>query len=139
MMVVYTDASVKCHGEAGIGWEIIEKESINSPADETLATGHDTLTSDVTSMQAEFLALMRGLKEALRLGERQRIELCTDCQPLVGKILNHIPLTDQGHYIESFHRLLDHVEEWDVTWISREKNTVADREAHVGLDKCRQA
>jgi ribonuclease HI len=139
MMVVYTDASVQNCGDAGIGWEIVEKESVNSPADETLATGHDVLTADVTSMQAEFLALMRGLKEALRLGERERVELYTDCQPLVGKITNHIPLTETGHYIDAFHSLLDHVENWDVSWVSREKNTVADREAHVGLDKCRQA
>lgn len=139
MIVVYTDASVQNCGDAGIGWEIVEKETINSPAEETLATGHDILTSDVTSMQAEFLALMRGLKEALRLGERKRIELHTDCQPLVGKIKNHIPLTDNGHYIKAFHALLDHVEEWDVSWVSRDNNEVADRQAHVGLDKCRQA
>lgn len=139
MIVVYTDASVQSCGDAGIGWEIVEKDSKGSPINQTLATGNDVLETDVTSMQAEFLALMRGLKEALRLGERGRIELHTDCQPLVGKIKNHVPLTDDGHYIEAFHALLDHVEEWDVSWVSRDKNTVADREAHVGLDKCRQA
>jgi len=130
MIVVYS-------GDAGIGWEIMEKETVNSPESETIATGNDVIDGDVTSMQAEFLALMRGLKEALRIGEREWIELHTDCQPLVGKIKNHIPMTETGHYIDAFHSLLEHVERWDVSWVSREHNQVADREAHVGLDKCR--
>lgn len=138
MIIVKTDASVQDSHNAGIGWEIEIAGINNGYLQNGIITGHDVLDGEYTSMEAEFLALFRGLKEALRLGERDTIKLFTDCQPVVEKVKNHVPILD-GSYVSTFHWLLERVDYWDVQWCSRDRNRTADREAHVALDKCRQA
>jgi len=137
MIIVKTDASVQNDGRVGIGWEIEITGLTEGYLQANTITGNDYLEGQYTSMEGELFALMRGFKEAMRLGERDVIKLFTDCQPLVKKIKNHIPVVD-GSYIETIHKLSEHVDHWDVKWVAREQNTVADRQAHVGLDKLRQ-
>lgn len=137
MIIVKTDASVQNDGRVGIGWEIEITGLTDGYLQANTITGNDYLEGKHTSMEGELLALMRGFKEAMRLGERDVIKLLTDCQPLVKKIKKHMPVID-GSYIETIHNLSEHVDHWDVKWVEREQNTVADRQAHVGLDKLRQ-
>jgi ribonuclease HI len=137
MIIVKTDASVQNDGRVGIGWEIEITGYTEGYLQANTITGHDYLEGKYTSMEGEMLALFRGFKEAIRLGERDVIKLLTDCQPLVKKIKNHISVFD-GSYVQTIHNLSDHIDHWDVDWVSREQNTVADRQAHVGLDKLRQ-
>jgi len=137
MIIVKTDASVQSNSTVGIGWEIEITGLTDGYLQTGKITGHDTLSGKYTSMEAEMVALVRGFKEALRLGERESIKMFTDCQPLVQKIRNHTPVLD-GSYVETVHFFSQIVDHWDVKWLSREQNEVADRQAHVALDKCRR-
>ena len=137
MIIVKTDASVENSGNVGIGWEIEVAGLTDGYLQTGRITGHDTLDGSYTSMEAEMVALVRGFKEALRLGEREVIKLVTDCQPLVKKIKNHSPVFD-GSYVETVHFLSEVIDYWDLKWVSRKHNEAADRQAHVALDKCRR-
>lgn len=134
MLVVCSDASVKDHHGTGIGWHIQTQADDNPHLLETVETGHDFLSGRYTSMEAELLALSRAVKEAIRLGETDRLQLWTDCDPLVDKVRAREPLAD-GKYIDSLYRLLDKVDEWSIEWVSREENSFADSEAVVARDR----
>jgi len=137
MIIVKTDASVQNSAGVGIGWEIDVTGLTDGYLQTGVVTGHDTIEGTYTSMEAEMVALVRGFKEALRLGEREVIKAFTDCQPLVQKIKNHTPVLD-GSYVKTVHFLSEIIDYWDVKWVSREQNEVADRQAHVALDKCKR-
>lgn len=133
-MIVYTDASVKNHDGAGIGWHIQTWGDDQNTLLKTIDKGYDFVSDSYTSEEAELLAITRGIKEALRKGERGNLRIRTDCKPLVSKIEERTNI-DNGKYMDSLYRLLDYVDYWDVRWVPRKKNSIADRQAVVGRDQ----
>lgn len=133
-MIVWTDGSVKDHCGVGIGWHIQTWANTQDELLETVDKGYDYLSDNYTSEEAELLAMTRGVKEALSYGERRYLRVRSDCKPLVKKVNKCEYIHDDGRYMTALHRLLDNVGEWRVKWIKRDENSVADRQAHVGLD-----
>lgn len=132
--MVYSDASVKSHHGAGIGWHIQTWATDQDNILETIETGRDFLSDQYTSEEAELLALTRAVKEALRLDGSEYLRLRIDCKPLVEKVQNRESIKD-GKYIDSLYRLLDRAEEWSIKWVSRDQNTCADRQAVTARDQ----
>lgn len=135
VMILFTDASVKSHAGVGIGWHIQTWSDNQNSLLKTVDKGNDYLSDRYTSEEAELLAMTRGIKEALRMGERDYLRIRSDCKPLVEKVKNHTYITDDGSYMKSLYALLDYVDNWKVKWTPREKNSCADRQAHVALDQ----
>jgi ribonuclease HI len=125
MMVVYSDACKKDR-HIGLGWQI-ERDG------DTIVTGNEYLKGDFTSVGAEFMALIRAMRSALRYKE-DYITFYTDCLPVVTHIDNDNPIKD-GRYlqcIDAYDRKLDN---YMIMWTPRDNNDVADREAHVAIDE----
>lgn len=134
MLILHTDASVKSDVGVGIGWHIQTWGDDKHSLLKTVDKGHDYLLDQYTSEEAELMAIARGIKEALRHGERTTLRIRSDCRPLVKKINTREPVRD-GKYIDALYELLAYVDEWEIRWVSRTKNQCADRQAHVALDK----
>lgn len=134
MLIVNTDASVKSNAGTGIGWHIQTWGDDEDTLLKTKEKGFDSLTGQYTTMEAELLALIRGVKEAIQMEGSNHIRLRSDCKPLVEKVKNNRPLCD-GQYMEALQKLLERVDKFDLQWVSREKNSCADRQAVVGRDQ----
>lgn len=133
-MIVSTDASLNNEHNAGIGWHIQEKDAEKDYLLVDVDSGYDFLSGKYTSEEAEMQAIIRGVEEVLRQGERHLIRIRSDCQPLVEKIQRGIALSD-SNLMEDLQALLSAFGEWEIRYCGREKNTYADRLAHCGKDR----
>jgi len=128
-MRLYTDAS--CDGEiAGFGWEIIISDySIE---------GNRFIFEDCTSMEAEYYALLDGLRFARRHGT-DKIEVFSDCEPLIEKMRTPDSNKEWRDRRKGCHRLLNKFDTWELEWTPRSTNSRADRLAYEALEKGRQS
>jgi len=126
---------VKSRHGAGIGWHIQTWSESQSKLLSTVDKGNDYLSDSYTSEEAELLAIIRGVKECLQNGEDSYLKIRSDCKPLVRKVQDRTYITDDGRYMKALTSLLSHVKEWDIKWRKRDKNSVADRQAHYGLEQ----
>jgi len=128
-MKVYTDAA-RDDDITGIGWKIVL-------ADNTVE-GNRYLCGTYTSMQAEYFALLDGIRHAKRYGTDE-IEVFCDCKPLVKKM--RVPDTDKGWYDRrrGCLRLLNIFDAWELEWMPRAENSTADRLAFEALEEGRRA
>lgn len=133
-MVVNADASVQDHVGVGIGWHIQTWSDTQGRLLKTITKGYDYLSDNYTSEEAEMLALTRAVKEALEEGERDYLRIKSDCKPLVEKIKDGRTIKGSGAYMDSFFHLLDFVDEWEIQWVKRNKNSCADRQASTALE-----
>lgn len=129
MVKVHVDAS---RGEfvSGIGY-VLEGEVHES--------GTHILNENVTSMEAEFFALVEGIRIAsLRVESREYCEVYSDAKPLVSKMRG-----DERHsgdwqdYYNSFHWLIGKFDSWDIEYVPREHNEDAHQLAREALFKGR--
>jgi len=128
-MRLYTDAARD--GEvAGFGWEIITSDGS--------IEGNRYISDDCTSMEAEYYALLDGLRYARRHGTGE-IEVFSDCKPLIEKM--RVPDDDEDWYKrrQGCHRLLNKFDSWELEWTPRSSNSNADRLAYEALEAGRQA
>lgn len=127
LMKVYTDAS---RGEEiiGLGWNIVH--------DGVSIEQNRYMTGTYTSMQAEYFALLDGLRYARR-EQTGNVTVICDCEPLVQKM--RVPDSDKDWYDrrQGCHRLLNKFDSWELKWKSRKYNDVADRLAYEALQKGR--
>lgn len=129
-MRVYTDAA-RDDEYSAMAWEIhVEGETY---------TGSRWLDGHYTSMEAEYFALLDGLRMAKRYGNGD-VEIYCDCRPLVEKM--RVP----DGYNETWyqrrvgcHRLLNKFDDWELNWTPRSTNTEADRLAYEALEDARQS
>lgn len=130
-MRVYTDAA-RDDDVAGMGWEIVLS---NGETHE-----HSRyLVGNYTSMEAEYFALLDGLRYARRHDENE-IEAYCDCKPLVQKM--RVPDGNSQDWYErrrGCHRLLNKFDEWELEWMPRGSNETADRLAYEALEAGRRA
>lgn len=127
-MKLYTDAA-RDDEIAGLGWEIVLDDG-ETISDSRYVEGHHT------SMEAEYYALLDGLRKARGHGEE--IEVFCDCKPLIEKM--RVP---DGYNQEWYdrrcgcHRLLNKFESWELEWTPRASNSTADRLAYEALERGR--
>jgi ribonuclease HI len=119
-MIVYTDGACSGNpGPMGIGAVVYKGGEILKQVGEPEGEGTNNL--------AEYLAVKRGLEEAIKLGA-DAIEVRTDSrlvvQQLSGKFRIKVP------HLREIKKEIDHLTEGiavKYTWIAREKNKLADK------------
>lgn len=131
-MRVYTDAATNS-GVSGLGY-VVELKSGASIEDKRY------LESGVTSMEAEWFAMMQGLDVALH--STTSYDDCAyvyiDCKPLVSKMLDRDQAYDpkwHGFRAQTM-KTLGQFDEWSITWEERAStsgNERADRLAREAL------
>jgi Ribonuclease HI len=130
-MKVYTDAA-KGSGVCGFAWKIILDDG-------TEMTGSRYVTNEHTSMEAEYYALLDGLRHANRESEGAVSVYC-DCRPMIDKM--RVPDgTNECWYQRrrGAHRLLNKFDSWELNWTPRDNNEDADRLAYEALERGRRS
>lgn len=126
-MRVFTDAA-RDEEVVGLGWRVEHNGTVTE--DNTYLSG------SYTSMDAEYIALLRGLREAR--GMDDHISLFSDCDPLVEKMKS--PNGDEiwlGRY-RLYQQLVDNFETHNIYWIPRSQNGDADDQAWLALERGRR-
>lgn len=125
---MYTDGA-RDDDIAAMGWRI--------ECDGDVEENHRYMLGEYTSMEAEYYALVDGLRHALRRGNE--IMVFTDCEPLVEKM--RYSTAGDGEWYErkcGVDRLLDKFEWWQIEWIPRTQNEAANTQASLALRKGRR-
>jgi len=121
-MHIYTDASRR-ENIIGIGYYIIY--------DNTYFTGNRYIKEEHTSMEAEYFAVMEGLRIALQ-HSREDTVLHTDCKPLIQKMT--VESTGKwNEYKKGYDRLTQKFYSFEIEYVPREKNETAHRQAKEAL------
>ncbi len=128
-MRLYTDAA-RDGDVAGFGWKIIT-------SDDSIE-GKRFISGDCTSMEAEYYALLDGLRHARRYGT-DRIEVFSDCKPLIEKMRAPDDDDDWFKRRQGCNRLLNKFDSWELEWTPRSNNSRADRLAYEALEEGRQS
>jgi ribonuclease HI len=128
-MRVFTDAA-RDSEVSGMGWEVVLDDQEN-------VEGSRYLIGDYTSMEAEYFALLDGLRHARRQDKRE-VEVYCDCEPLIEKM--RVPDTNEVWYDRrrGCHRLLNKFDSWELEWTPRSGNSGADRLAYEALERGRR-
>lgn len=129
-MKVYTDAA-RDDEVAGLGWEIVTNDGERIPDSRYLI-------GEYTSMEAEYIAILDGLRHARRY-EGARVEVFSDCQPLIEKM--RVPDGESQEWYDrrtGCHRLLNKFASWELEWTPRSRNETADRLAYEALEEGRR-
>jgi ribonuclease HI len=126
---IFTDGAARGNpGPAGIGVVIRNDEKILLQVSDYIGK--------TTNNVAEYLAFIRGLEEALDMGERN-IEVFTDSELLVKQINGEYKVKNEGlvplfHHAQSLTRKFKHCR---VYHTAREENELADKLANRGIDE----
>ncbi len=126
---IFTDGAARGNpGPAGIGVVIRNDEKI-------LAEVSDYI-GKTTNNVAEYMALIRGLEEALDMEERN-IEIFSDSELLVKQMNGEYKVKDDGliplyYHAKSLTRKFKHCR---IHHIIREENKLADKLANQGIDE----
>lgn len=104
-------------------------------------SGNRALDGTYTSMEAEFYALVEGLRIASQRSEsREYCEAYSDAKPLVRKMHGSEPCRDDWtSYRDSCHWLLDKFDDWELNHCPRTSNEDAHHLAREALHDGRDA
>jgi ribonuclease HI len=128
-MKVYTDAS-RDDEIAGMGWQIVFDDG-------DIMEGQRYVEGSYTSMEAEYFAMLDGLRMARRYGDE--VEVYVDCDPLVRKMETPDGTSEDWYQRRrGCLRLLRKFESWSLEWKPRESNAAADRLAYEALENGRE-
>jgi len=125
---IFTDGAARGNpGPAGIGVVIRNDAKVLSQVSDFIGK--------TTNNVAEYMAFIRGLEEALDMGERN-IEVFSDSELLVKQINGEYKVKNQGlaplfHHAKSLTRKFKHCR---VYHTAREENKLADKLANKGID-----
>ena len=126
---IYTDGASRGNpGEAGAGFVIFNEQN------DEIATGSKYL-GQCTNNVAEYQALILGLKEAGKTGNRQ-ISLFLDSQLIVRQIQGKYKVKNVGlkPLFAKVRRLLDQFDSFQISHVPRNLNKRADELANQGID-----
>lgn len=128
---VYVDAS-RDNEIAGLGYAI--RGSVNH-------SDYKFLEGEYTSMEAEFHALLEGVRVAsARSSDRVMCEAYTDAKPLVSKMKTvDDDREDWRNYRKSFLWLINKFDSWELKWCSRQNNEIAHELAVDALETGRRS
>jgi len=145
-MIVFVDASVD-ERVVGLAWVIQHSGSTHS--------GTKHIYRDHTSVEAEFFAVIEGLRHAKQY-EDNYVVLFTDCQPVIEKLEQARSLQTESESTDSVRlndeyvsrkwekrsksctRLCEKFESCELRWKPRESNQDADRLAYEALERGRR-
>lgn len=129
IILIHCDASITDNG-IGVGWHIQQLSDSPGETYSVNVRGGVFLgpPGDRTTVMAEYLACICALREGLRYSRDDDVFLYSDCEPVVRKIGSHQQVSD-GHLRSMLDALLAKCESWDIMWVPRERNRVADQEA----------
>lgn len=125
---IFTDGAARGNpGPAGIGVVIRNDAKVLSQVSDFIGK--------TTNNVAEYMAFIRGLEEALDMGEKN-IEVFSDSELLVKQINGEYKVKNQGlaplfHHAKSLTRKFKHCR---VYHTAREENKQADKLANKGID-----
>ena len=133
LISIYTDGASRGNpGEAGAGFVIFNEQN------DEIATGSKFL-GQCTNNVAEYQALILGLKEAGKTGNRQ-IRIFLDSQLIVRQIQGKYKVKNVGlkPLFSEVCRLLDQFDSFQISHVPRNLNKRADELANQGIDEKRQ-
>ncbi|MCD6389359.1 MAG: ribonuclease HI family protein [Desulfobulbaceae bacterium] len=129
LISIYTDGASRGNpGEAGAGFVIFNEQN------DEIATGSKFL-GQCTNNVAEYQALILGLKEAGKIGNRQ-ISIFLDSQLIVRQIQGKYKVKNVGlkPLFAKVSRLLDQFDSFQISHVPRNLNKRADELANQGID-----
>jgi ribonuclease HI len=126
---IYTDAA-RDRQAIGTGWHIyVNGKNVD---------GSRYIIGEYSSMEAEYFALLDGLRLARR-EHTGKVEVFSDCKPLLKK------MREPDEYSQDWRdrrngciRLLEKFDSWNLEWTPRKSNDVADRLAFEALERARR-
>jgi ribonuclease HI len=130
-MQVFTDAA-RDDNVAGMGWILVTTDGME-------IENNRYMRGNYTSMEAEYFALLDGLRHAKRYDDDSVSVIC-DCKPLIQK-MREPDAYDQDWYDrrQGCHRLLNKFDSWEMEWTDRSNNHDADRLAYEALEAGRRS
>jgi len=129
---LYTDGASRGNpGEAGAGAVILDKDG-------TVVKEVTEYLGEKTNNTAEYRALILGLMEVLRLGG-SKVQIFSDSELIVKQVNGAYNVRNQGLKVlyNNVKELLEKFVQYDIRYISREKNRHADRLANKAIDERR--
>ena len=129
MYYIYTDGASRGNpGDSAYGFAILKD-------DEILYKGNGYL-GEKTNNQAEYIALLEGLKKLLELDINKNVIIYMDSQLIVRQIKGVYKIRNKKlkEYYKKIVKLLDKIENWNIKHINREENKVADQLANYAID-----
>lgn len=127
-LTVYADgAAIPNPGPAGIGVALYNDDG-------GVVAKISKYIGEATNNRAEFMALIAGLEEALRLGANS-VDLKLDSELLVRQLQGTYRSKKMKQLYEQIRRLLDEFESYSVEHIPREQNKQADALSKRAIQK----
>lgn len=127
---LFTDGAARGNpGPAGCGFVLADSDG------HVVFEGHKYI-GDATNNQAEYTALLEGLKKALEL-EFSEVDISLDSELVVRQILGEYKVKNEGlklHFREAT-ELLRKFGSYNIKHIPRERNKAADRLANRAIDE----
>ncbi|GIV15860.1 MAG: hypothetical protein KatS3mg022_1295 [Armatimonadota bacterium] len=133
-LVLYTDGSVRSGGRAGVGVVVADPDT-GTP----VRRFGKALTDPATVNEAEYIALLRGLRECLRLGATE-VEVCLDSELVRQQVLgnwqcNHEHLRQlRDQCLE----LLQRFDRWELHRVPSASNPLAHTYANIASTQNRR-
>ena len=127
---IFTDGAARGNpGPAGIG-VVIKNED-----DETLLEISDYI-GETTNNVAEYIALIRGLEEALDM-DIDKVEVICDSELLVKQIMGEYRVKNEGllPLYNNVTGLIKRFKSFSLNHVRRENNKLADQLANQGIDQ----
>jgi len=108
---------------------------ISTPEGETLESYGEYL-GEMTNNQAEYRALLSGIRKALALGA-ERLRIYMDSELIVKQMKGEYRVKDKelGKLFVMIHNELIHLKKYTFEHIRRERNKAADAEVNKALDR----
>jgi len=129
MYYIYTDGASRGNpGDSAYGFAILKDDDI-------LSKGNGYL-GEKTNNQAEYIALLEGLKKLLELDINKNVIIYMDSQLIVRQIKGVYKIRNKKlkEYYKKIVKLLDKIENWNIKHINREENEIADKLANDAID-----
>jgi len=129
MYYIYTDGASRGNpGDSAYGFAILKDDDI-------LSKGNGYL-GEKTNNQAEYIALLEGLKKLLELDINKNVIIYMDSQLIVRQIKGVYKIRNKKlkEYYKKIVKLLDKIENWKIKHINREENEIADKLANDAID-----
>lgn len=128
-ITIFSDGGARGNpGPAGIGAVLFDEQK------QVLAEISEFI-GEKTNNQAEYLALLAGIKKALELGA-DAVELFLDSKLVVEQIAGRWKIKDleMRKLAEKVHAVLEKFSSWEIAHVPREKNRLADQLANRAMD-----
>lgn len=129
-LIIHTDGAARGNpGPAGIG-------VIMKCPDGKVVGEHYEYLGETTNNQAEYKALIRALKEAIKL-EAEEVDIFADSELMVSQIKGIYKVKNEGlkPLFDEARGLVKKIKTFHIAHVRREKNKEADNLANIAIDE----